>query len=124
MAEEPRNDADRRDDDARLRDLEQRLARMTPKPEAKGPMTDYDKAHLAWRMVIDLVVGLVLGLGIGFGLDHLFGTTPLLMVLFVFLGFAAGIKTMLRSAAELNGKTGGKPGGNGSGQKPEMDERD
>lgn len=124
MAEEPRNDADRRDDDARLRDLEQRLARMTPKPAARGPMADYDKAHLAWRMVIDLVAGLGIGLGIGFGLDYLLGTTPLLIVVFVLLGFAAGIKTMLRSAAELNGKSGGKPDGNGSGQPPEKDERD
>lgn len=123
MAEGPRNDADREADAARLRDLEQRLAQMTPKPKARGPMADYDKAHLAWRMVIELVAGLGIGLVIGYGLDYLFGTAPLMMVLFIFLGFAAGIKTMMRSAAELT-RTGQGPDGNASGKAPDMDERD
>jgi ATP synthase protein I len=34
-------------------------------------------------------------------LDVLFGTMPIFMVLFILLGFAAGIKTMMRSAAEM-----------------------
>lgn len=123
MAEEPRNDADRQADAARLRDLEQRLARATPPPKVRGPMADYDKAHLAWRMVIELVAGLGIGLGIGYGLDYLFGTAPLLMVLFIFLGFAAGIKTMMRTAAELT-RTGPGPDGNASGRQSDMDERD
>ncbi|RJL20095.1 AtpZ/AtpI family protein [Paracoccus siganidrum] len=123
MAEGPRNDADREADAARLRDLEQRLAQMTPKQSARGPMADYDKAHLAWRMVIELVAGLGIGLVIGYGLDHLFGTAPLMMVVFIFLGFAAGIKTMMRTAAEL-ARTGGTPDGNASGKAPDMDERD
>ena len=31
----------------------------------------------------------------------LFGTSPWLMILFIFLGFAAGVKTMMRSAEEV-----------------------
>jgi ATP synthase protein I len=34
-------------------------------------------------------------------LDHLFGTLPWLMLIFTLLGFVAGIKTMMRSAANL-----------------------
>jgi len=34
-------------------------------------------------------------------LDRLFGTMPLFLVIFIFLGFAAGIKTMLNSAREI-----------------------
>ena len=52
-------------------------------------------------MVTELVAGLVIGLCIGFGLDSLFGTLPIFLVLFVLLGFAAGVKTMLRSAQAL-----------------------
>ena len=52
-------------------------------------------------MVIELVAGLGIGFGIGFGLDVLFGTSPWLMILFIFLGFAAGVKTMMRSAEEV-----------------------
>lgn len=107
MAEGPQNGADREKDTDRLRDLEERLSRMTSKPEAERPKAAYDQAHVAWRMVIELVAGLGLGFGIGFGLDYLFGTTPFLMILFVFLGFAAGIKTMMRTASELGTKPGG-----------------
>lgn len=55
-------------------------------------------------MVIELVAGLGIGFGIGYGLDSLLGTKPILMVLFIFLGFAAGVKTMMRSAQEAQEK--------------------
>ena len=45
--------------------------------------------------------GLGIGFGIGYGLDWAFGTTPWLMVVFVILGFIAGVKTMIRSAHEI-----------------------
>lgn len=56
---------------------------------------------MAWRMVTELVAGLGIGFGIGYGLDSLLGTRPLLMVLFILLGFAAGVQTMLRTANEV-----------------------
>jgi ATP synthase protein I len=52
-------------------------------------------------MVIELVAGLGIGFGIGYGLDYLLGTLPIFMVLFTMLGLAAGVKTMLRSAQEV-----------------------
>ena len=61
----------------------------------------YSQAQLAWRMVIELVAGLLIGFGIGYGLDKLFGTTPWLMVVFIGLGFVAGVRTMMRSAQEI-----------------------
>lgn len=65
----------------------------------------YSQAQLAWRMVIELVVGLLIGFGIGYGLDSLFGTIPIFLVIFTLLGMAAGIKTMMRSAKELQQAT-------------------
>ena len=59
-------------------------------------------------MVIELVAGLGIGFGIGYGLDTLFGTMPLFLILFIFLGFAAGVLTMLRSAREVQGRWGGE----------------
>lgn len=102
MAEGPREDADRAKDAARLRDLEDRLARLNHGEEGPRPLASHDKAHIAWRMVIELVAGLGIGFGIGYGLDKLFGTMPFLLVIFIFLGFAAGIKTMMLTASELN----------------------
>ena len=64
----------------------------------------YSQAQLAWRMVIELVAGLGIGFGIGYGLDVLIGTRPWLMVVFTILGFIAGVKTMIRSAEEVQRK--------------------
>ena len=55
-------------------------------------------------MVIELVAGLGIGFGIGYGLDSLFGTLPIFLVIFIFLGFAAGVNTMMRSAKEMQRK--------------------
>ena len=48
-----------------------------------------------------MVSGLGIGLGIGYGLDALFGTRPLMLVIFTLLGFAAGVRVMLRTAREV-----------------------
>ena len=89
----------------RLTAIEARIAKakglQAPKPRADE---HYSQAQLAWRMVIELVAGLGIGFGIGYGLDSLFGTIPIFLVLFVLLGLAAGIKTMLRSAQEIQAK--------------------
>jgi ATP synthase protein I len=64
----------------------------------------YSQAQLAWRMVVELVAGLGIGFGIGFGLDTFLGTRPWLMMIFTILGFIAGVKTMIRSAEEVQRK--------------------
>lgn len=89
----------------RIDELEAKIA-AAKKAQLPGPRTDehYSQAQLAWRMVIELVAGLGIGFGMGYGLDVLFGTLPLFMVIFTMLGLAAGIKTMLRSANEVQEK--------------------
>ncbi len=71
--------------------------------------TKYEKANVAWRMVLELVVGMAIGIGMGYGLDYLFGTLPIFLILFALLGFAAGIRTMMRTAAEIQQKTTNTP---------------
>jgi len=106
-------------EDERLRQLEQRLSRARAAQAPPPPKeTHYSQANLAWRMVIELVAGLGIGFGIGIGLDALFATRPLLLVVFTLLGFAAGVKTMIRTAREV----GAGPGDGG--QRPAEDERD
>ncbi|MGJ8545826.1 MAG: AtpZ/AtpI family protein [Sulfitobacter sp.] len=88
-------------DPDKLNDLSARID-AAKKAQAPKPRMDehYSGAQLAWRMVIELVAGLLIGFAIGYGLDWLFGTLPIFMVIFIGLGFAAGVKTMLRSAQE------------------------
>ncbi|GAA3866404.1 AtpZ/AtpI family protein [Celeribacter arenosi] len=90
-------------DPARLRELEERLskAKKAQEPKTTRGEEHFSQANMAWRMVIELVAGLGIGFGVGFGLDGLLGTTPFLMIIFVGLGFTAGIKTMMRTANEV-----------------------
>ncbi|MGS4947248.1 AtpZ/AtpI family protein [Meridianimarinicoccus sp. RP-17] len=90
----------------RLKELDARIARVR---KARAPDTPhqeehYSKAQQGWRMVSELVAGLVIGFGIGYGLDVLLGTTPILLVLFTLLGFAAGVRVMMRTAAEFTAR--------------------
>ena len=104
-------------DQQRMKRLEDRINAVKGRHTAPKPRSDehYSQAQLAWRMVIELVAGLGIGFGIGYGLDVLFGTLPILLVLFTMLGLAAGIKTMLRSAQEIQVKKMAEEADDGAG---------
>ena len=48
------------------------------------------------RIGIEMVVSVVVGAGIGYLIDGFAGTRPLFMIVFLFLGFGAGIMNVLR----------------------------
>ena len=82
--------------------LEDKIANAKAAHRPQSQIEDHhSQAHAGWRMVTELVAGLLIGFCIGYGLDSLFGTLPIFLVLFVLLGFAAGVKTMLRSAQNI-----------------------
>lgn len=94
MADTPERD--------QLKKLEERINAVkrahAPPPPGRSK---YEVSSLAWRMVLELVIGMGLGCFIGFGLDYLFGTLPIFLMIFALLGFAAGIRTMMRTAQEV-----------------------
>ena len=95
-------------DKDRLSQLDKRISALKGGDTPASKMEEHhSQAHLAWRMVIELVAGIVIGFGIGYGLDVLLGTIPIFLVLFVLLGFAAGVRVMLRSVKELQEEQGG-----------------
>lgn len=90
------------DEKQRMAQLEDKIANAKAVHRPESQIEDHhSQAHAGWRMVTELVAGLLIGLCIGYGLDSLFGTLPIFLVLFVLLGFAAGVKTMLRSAQDI-----------------------
>ncbi len=92
------NDADRK----RLSQLDDRIKDLKGTLDPEPRMDEhYSQAHLAWRMVIELVAGLLIGFCIGYGLDWLFGTLPIFLVIFIMLGFAGGVRSMMRTATEV-----------------------
>lgn len=112
MAEEP--------DPDRLRALEQRLAKVRDKGPKEGPThaaaAGLSQGEVAWRMVIELVSGMFIGLSVGYGLDWLFGTLPIFLVIFGLLGFVAGIKVLIRTAADMNKTEAAQPPDQGDGR--------
>jgi ATP synthase protein I len=64
---------------------------------AKSPQSAYGPA---FKFAAELVVGVVVGGGLGWALDRQLGTAPWLMVVFLIIGFAAGLLNVVRSAQE------------------------
>ncbi|MFS4438287.1 AtpZ/AtpI family protein [Paracoccaceae bacterium GXU_MW_L88] len=89
-----------------LKDLDSRIKKAQGYKERtrvskKRDTAEYTGAGFAWRMVIELTVAMVIGLTLGYGLDVIFGTLPIFLMIFGLFGFAAGIKTVMRSAREM-----------------------
>ena len=55
----------------------------------------------AFKLSTELVAAVAIGTIIGFILDKTFGTTPWLIIIFFFLGVAAGIVNVFRSAKNM-----------------------
>ena len=88
-------------DTDRLQALEARLAKVRKTDKTEAPAKAYSQGEVAWRMVMEMVSGMLIGLSIGYGLDYWFGTMPLFLVIFVLLGFAAGIRTVMGTARQM-----------------------
>ena len=58
----------------------------------------------AFKLSTELVAAVGVGTIIGFILDNWFGTKPWLMIVFFFLGTAAGILNVIRSANRMQKK--------------------
>jgi ATP synthase protein I len=90
-----------------LEDLDARLRRAHDKRpdqsagEDQGPNRNSIGSGLgfALRIGIELVAALAIGVGIGFLLDRWLGTGPWLMVVFFFLGSAAGFLNVYRAVS-------------------------
>jgi ATP synthase protein I len=90
------------EDKARLDALSKRIeAAKGPGQPGSKVEEHHSQTQAGWRMVTELVTGLLIGFGIGFGLDKVLGTLPIFLVLFTLLGFAAGVRVMMRTAAEM-----------------------
>lgn len=97
-------------DPERMRELEDRLEALKKSQEPEPKMEEhYSLAQQGWRMVMELVAGIVIGFFIGYGLDLLLGTMPIMLVIFILLGFVAGVRTMMRTAQEVQEKAAGEP---------------
>jgi ATP synthase protein I len=79
------------------------LRRKESGEKAAGPGASTPRTAGGWafRLGVELVAGLVVGGGLGWLLDRWLGTSPALLIVFFFLGAAAGILNVFRAAKEM-----------------------
>ena len=117
MADDARGKADRDQPSAdeaalsaRLRDLGERLGRHHPdRPSdsepGQRPSADPSAIARGFRLSTELVAGVLVGAGIGWLLDRWLGSSPLGMIVFLLLGFAAGVLNVMRTAGVVRSNT-------------------
>lgn len=85
-------------------DLEKvRSERLAEEKKASAPRDRTSASAgmaLAFRLGAEFVAGVLVGAGIGWGIDYVLGISPWGMIVFLLLGFGAGIMNMLRAAGE------------------------
>jgi ATP synthase protein I len=100
---------------ARLGSLDQRLSEIrdgrktrTDQPGSGGGDGSARASALArgFRLSSELIAGVVAGALIGWGFDRLLSTSPFGLIVFLLLGFVAGVVNLVRSAGVAPDRTG------------------
>lgn len=89
------------DFERRRRELDARLSALRPagKVETDGPRSrDMAGMGKALRLSSEFIAGVVVGAVIGWFVDQVAGTSPWGLIVFLLLGFVAGVLNVLRSA--------------------------
>jgi ATP synthase protein I len=98
---------------ARLGSLDHRLSELRdnrkirtdqPGTESGDSAARASAMALGFRLSSELVAGVVVGAGLGWGFDRLLSTSPFGFIVFLLLGFVAGVVNVVRSAGVASGK--------------------
>jgi ATP synthase protein I len=96
---------------ARLRQLETQLDRKRDAAPARderfeGSSSGPSALGRAFRMSTEFVAGVIAGGGLGWLFDRWLGTSPWGLIVFLMLGFAAGIYNVMRASGFLTRSSG------------------
>ncbi|MEH6726675.1 MAG: AtpZ/AtpI family protein [Hyphomicrobiales bacterium] len=85
--------------DARLNQLKSRLGREDIRKSQQVERSSSGKMEMAQGLKLgaEFVSGILVGAGLGYVIDGWLGTSPFGLILFLLLGFAAGVMNVLRS---------------------------
>ena len=98
---------------ARLRSLGEGLGQARERGVKPSDDAGGDRAATAagyakgFRLSSELVGGVLVGAGLGWGIDRLLGISPWGFIVFLLLGFIAGVLNVMRSAGVVPGTTPG-----------------
>lgn len=97
-------DGDGGDLQKRMRDLDARLAshrRAGAEGDERSSQSRSSEMGKAIRLSSEFIAGIIVGAVLGWVIDSLAGTSPLGLIVFLFLGFGAGILNVLRAAGTV-----------------------
>jgi ATP synthase protein I len=98
---------------ARLGSLDHRLSEIRDNRKLRTDQTGTESGDtaartsamaLGFRLSSELVAGVVVGAAIGWGVDRWLSTTPFGLIVFLLLGFTAGVVNVVRSAGVASRK--------------------
>lgn len=98
---------------ARLKSLDQRLSDFrgsrkvgTDRPEGDSGdgAARASAIALGLRLSTELIAGVLVGAAVGWGFDRLLSTSPFGLIVFLLLGFVAGVVNVVRSAGAGSGQ--------------------
>ncbi|MEL6920075.1 MAG: AtpZ/AtpI family protein [Pseudomonadota bacterium] len=87
--------------ETRRQSLEAKIAARVKTEEDKAEVNDAATAPgvaKAFKLSSEFIAGVVAGAGLGYLIDTFAGTTPWGMIIFLLMGFAAGVLNVLRSS--------------------------
>ena len=96
---------------ARLQRLGERLDQKGARREGEagsGPRSDPSAFARGFRLSTELVAGVLVGAFIGWALDRWLGISPWGLIVFLLLGFAAGVVNVMRTAGISGGPGQGR----------------
>lgn len=83
--------------------LEEELIRqgVNKRPEPEENSQAAKGMAYAIKLSSEFLAGVIVGIVLGLGCDQLIGTSPWGLIIFLFLGFAAGVMNVLRSVGRI-----------------------
>ena len=83
---------------ARLGDRLSQVSRNSETGSSPRPAADYSAFARGIRLSSELVAGVLVGAGLGWLIDRWLGISPWGLIVFLLLGFAAGVLNVMRAA--------------------------
>jgi len=103
--EDHQQKSDRKVKSDRLQDLESKISESRKKRQpVQENRANASMLGLAWRLTIEMLVGIGVGGYLGWWLDKAFGTKPIMMLVLLMLGMAAGLLNSVRTVADMRRK--------------------
>lgn len=84
-------------DSEKLKSVSERLDKLEAEVRPK-PQVDIQMKARGFTMAMEFFLGPIVGLFVGMGLDRWMETSPLFLLIFLFLGFTAGVYKIIKAA--------------------------